>query len=206
MNSIFMRNGDFKTFFKTAPVTSVIIIINTLMLLITLITGGFGVYNLVELGALAPILIKNGDYWRIITSAFLHGSVIHYLGNIVIGLLSLSSALERMIGSKKFTFIYFGSMILSGIAVTAFSVSNVITVGASGAIFGSLGCLLYIILYRKDLITQRDAQSITSLIVINIIFTFVYPSISIYGHLGGIIGGFLLSFLVIRRNVYKVIN
>ena len=116
------------------------------MLVVILITGGFDNYNLVSLGGILPSLVIAGDYWRILTAAFLHGSVIHFASNIIIGLLTLSSALERMIGSKKFSFIYFGSMLISGIAVVLLSETNVVTIGASGAIFGALGSLLYITL------------------------------------------------------------
>jgi rhomboid protease GluP len=206
MYSVFTRRGDWKSFYKNSPVTSVLIIINTLMLVVVLLTGGFGNYNLVSLGGILPSLVKDGEYWRIITAAFLHGSVIHFASNIIIGLLTLSSALERMIGSKKFSFIYFGSMLISGIAVVLLSDLNVVTIGASGAIFGALGSLLYITLYRKDMVTHQDAQSIWGLIAINIVFTLIASGISISGHVGGIVSGFLLSYIIIRRNVFKVLH
>ncbi len=206
MYSVFTRRGDWKTFYKNSPVTSILIIINTLMLIVVLTTGGFDNYNLVDLGGILPSLVIDGEYWRIITAAFLHGSIIHFASNIIIGLLTLSSALERMIGSKKFSFIYFGSMIISGVAVVLLSNANTVTIGASGAIFGALGSLLYITLYRKDMITQQDSQSIWGLIAINIIFTFMASGISISGHVAGIASGFLLSYVVIRRNVFKVLH
>ncbi len=207
MFSIFHRSGDWKTFYRNSPVTSIIIVINTLFLIFTLITGGFDPNNLIKIGAIfPPDIIEITDYWRIFTAAFLHGGIIHFLSNMIIGVLTLSSALERLIGSKKFSFIYFGSMIVSGVLVVFFSEPSAVTIGASGAIFGVLGALLYITFYRKDMMSPRDAQSIRSLIVINIIFTFLAPGISIWGHVGGILSGFLLSFLVIRRNIFKVLH
>jgi len=203
MYSIFSRNGDWKTFYKNAPVTSILIIINTVMLLVTLLTGGFQ-GEAIKLGAIIPFEIINGEYWRIITAAFLHGGVLHFLSNMIIGLLSLSSALERLIGSKKFLIIYVGSLLISGGVVLFFT--NYPTIGASGAIFGVLGALLYITVYRKDMLSYQDSQSIRALIFINIVFTFLGANISIPGHIGGIAAGYLISFLVIKRNIFKVMH
>ena len=198
--SIFVRDGDLKTYYKKAPVTSIIILINTFMLLVTLATGGFNVTNLVNLGALWAPLVNAGDYYRIITSMFLHGSIIHFIANIIIGLYVLSSALERLIGSKKFLVVYLLGGIGSGLLVTF--TSNNVTIGASGAIFAALGALLYITIYRKDLMSNQEIQSIRSLVIINIIFTFLGSNISIAGHLGGITTGFILSYLLIQRNKF----
>lgn len=207
MFSIFQRSGDWRTFYKNSPVTSVILLINTLFLLFTLVSGGFDANNLVEIGAIyTPLMTSVGDYWRIITAAFLHGSFLHFLSNMIIGVLTLSSALERLIGSKKFSFVYFGSMIISGLLVIFLSESNAVTIGASGAIFGVLGSLLYITLYRKDMMSPRDAQSIRMLIMINIVFTLLSPGISVWGHAGGLVAGLLLSFIVIKRNIFKVLH
>lgn len=207
MFSIFQRSGDWRAFYKNAPVTSIILLVNTAFLIFTLISGGFSANNLVDIGAIyTPLMTGVGDYWRIITAGFLHGSILHFLSNMIIGVLTLSSALERLIGSKKFSFIYFGSMILSGLLVIFLSESNAVTIGASGAIFGVLGSLLYITLYRKDMLSARDGQSIRMLIVINIIFTLLAPGISVWGHAGGLIAGLLLSFLVIKRNIFRVMH
>lgn len=207
MYSIFQRTGDWRSFYKNAPVTSVILLLNTLFLLIIMITGGFDSKNLYDLGGIFPALMTDvTDYWRIFTAAFLHGGFIHYLSNMIIGVLTLSSALERLVGSKKFSFIYFGSLVISGIIVVQFGTQNGVTIGASGAIFGVLGSLLWITLYRKDMISLRDAQSIRMLIIVNIVFTFLSSDISVSGHVGGILAGFLLSFLVIKRNTFRVLH
>lgn len=213
--SIFVREGDLKDYYRQAPVTSIVIILNLLMLLLTLVTGGFNNYNLYRLGALwAPALKYGNEWWRLVTVMFLHGSFFHILGNLIIGLYVLSSSLERMIGSKKFAIIYFVSGIGSGLLVTFnFEILSVLigwtsyldnyldplTVGASGAIFGALGSLLYVGIYRRDLMNEQDIKSIQGLVVINIIMTFLIPGISIAGHMGGILTGFLLSYLLISR-------
>jgi len=196
--SIFMRNGNLKDYFRKSPATSIIILINLLMLFVTLANGGFDVYVLLKLGAIWAPLVENGEYYRLITGMFLHGSVIHFISNAVIGLYVLSSALERLVGTKKFLMIYFLSGIGSGILVVL--TSNNVTIGASGAIFGALGSLVYLTIYRRDLISAQDSSSIRGLVIINIVFTFLMPGISVAGHIGGIATGFILSFLFIKRN------
>ncbi len=196
--SLFNREGTLEDYFKTAPVTSIILIINLLMVIVVAITGGFTSYNLLRFGALwSPLLLQNDEWWRLITSMFLHGSFTHFLGNAIIGLYVLSAALERLIGSKKFFIIYFLSGLAAALLVTF--TSSALTIGASGAIFGALGSLLYIGIYRKDMMSPRDFQSIKGLVIVNIFFTFLTPNISIAGHTGGIIAGFFLSYLLIKK-------
>ncbi len=196
--SIFVRDGDLKDFFKHAPITSIILIIISVFLLATMMLGGFTISNLIRLGGLyPPLVLYEGEYYRLLTTMFLHGSIIHFFANAVIGLFVLSSALERLIGSKKFALIYFISGIGSSLLITYTSIN--VTIGASGAIYGALGSLLYITIYRRDLIDVRDIQSIRGLIFINIIFTFMIPGISIIGHIGGIVIGYLLSYLLISK-------
>ena len=131
------------------------------------------------------------------------GGNANFLSNTVIGLFVLSGTLERLIKPFKFVVLY----IVAGLGASLFIVfsSNEtipgfdVTVGASGAIFAVLGCLLYISIFRHDLIHQAERKSIFALIGIQMVFTFVTPMISIPGHVGGLISGFLLSFLLISR-------
>ena len=207
MFSIFQRSGDWRDFFRTSPITSYIIIINAIFLFFTIFSGGFSSSNLRAVGAIYTYdVIELGEWWRILSAAFLHGGFLHFFSNVIIGLLFLSSALERMIGSKKFAFIYFGSLLLSGLAVVFLGPENVPTIGASGAIFGVLGSLLYYTVYKKDRLSMRDIQSIRSLTFINIAFTLFMPGISMAGHIGGIVAGFLLSYLIIPRDTWQVLN
>ena len=196
--SIFVRAGGLKNYYKNSPVTSIIIVLNLIMIFVTFIYGGFDSYTLLRLGALwSPLLIEDQEWWRLITSMFLHGSISHFIGNAIIGLYFLSGALERTIGSKKFLMIYLISGLGAGLLVIY--TTNALTIGASGAIFGALGSLLYIGIYRKDLMSVQDFKSIQGLVVVNIIFTFLRSNISIPGHIGGILTGFLLSYLLIRK-------
>jgi len=199
--SIFTRNGTIEDFVKQRPVSSALIILNSLALIYTMLSGGFDVYNLRDLGGIFPVwVIERGEYYRIFTAAFLHGSIIHFLSNMIIGVSFMGAALEKAIGSLKFFIIYFVAVIGSGILVVFLSEPNVITIGASGGVFGVLGALLYISINRTDLISEQDKKTIWTFVAIQIFFTFVNNSnISIPGHAGGLIAGFLISLLLLGR-------
>ncbi len=228
--SIFFHYGNLNRLIKRCPVTCTLILINTLFLIVCVITGGyfgaFSIENLTRLGGLVPFfVIEFKQYHRLILPMFLHGSVIHYLFNTFFGLLILSAGLEKLLGSLKFTIIYLLSGLISSIIVLLssapyfifnnFEVLNrfsrfltypfSLTIGASGAIYGVLGTFLYIIVYQRDLLNYQDQSYVRTLLIINIIFTFIAPSISLYGHLGGLLGGFLIGTILLnhnRRNYY----
>jgi membrane associated rhomboid family serine protease len=127
--------------------------------------------------------VAHGDWWRLITSAFLHYGPIHLLMNML-ALYWFGSALERRLGSGRFVLLY----LVSGIAGSAGALMldpTTPTVGASGAIFGILGAGL-VLERQRDFVFGGSALGI---IVINLIFTFSFPGISIGGHLGGLVGG-----------------
>ena len=127
--------------------------------------------------------VAHGDWWRLITSAFLHYGPIHLLMNML-ALYWFGSALERRLGSGRFLLLY----LVSGIAGSAGALMldpTTPTVGASGAIFGILGAGL-VLERQRDFVFGGSALGI---IVINLIFTFSIPNISIGGHLGGLVGG-----------------
>ena len=202
--SIFSRSGDIKDFWRYSPVATIVFAVNALVFLAAIVTGGFdgpvGEWAYINY----PKVFEQGEYYRILSGAFHHWSVLHFAFNMVIGVVVLSTALERAIGSKKFSIIYFGSLVISS-TLTAY-LSNIPSAGASGAIFGVLGCLLWISFYRKDILHYRDVQSIWVLVAFQVIATFTSPDISIPAHLSGLASGFLLSYLIIRQNVFKVLH
>jgi membrane associated rhomboid family serine protease len=133
----------------------------------------------------SPAGVANGEWWRLITAAFLHLGPIH-LGMNMLGLWWLGAPLESAIGSRRYGMLY----IVSGLAGSAGALianPNSITVGASGAIFGILGAML-VLQYQA---TGSFAGPALTLIIINIAFTFAVANISIGGHLGGLAGGVL---------------
>jgi membrane associated rhomboid family serine protease len=133
--------------------------------------------------------VANGDYWRLITSAFLHYGVLHIAFNMY-ALYLLGGVLERLIGSARFAALYFVSA-LAGSFGALLVTPNALTAGASGAIFGIMGALF--VLERQRGMNVFGGQ-IGALIVINLVISFSIPGISVGGHIGGLIGGTLSAF------------
>jgi membrane associated rhomboid family serine protease len=127
--------------------------------------------------------VAHGDWWRVLTAAFLHYGPFHLLLNML-ALYWFGSALEQRIGSGRFLAIYIVSG-LAGSAGALIAAPTEPTVGASGAIFGILGAGL-VLEQQRDYVFGGSALGV---IVINLIFTFSIPNISIGGHIGGLIGG-----------------
>jgi membrane associated rhomboid family serine protease len=129
--------------------------------------------------------LAHGEWWRLLTAAFLHYGPIH-LGMNMLALWWIGRPLEDWLGPMRYLMLY----LVSGIAGSAGALiasPNAVTVGASGAIFGILGAA--IVLERQG--TFVLGGSAITLLVVNLAFTFAVPGISIGGHLGGLAGGAL---------------
>jgi membrane associated rhomboid family serine protease len=176
-----------------AIVTKILVAVNVLVYLAEL-AGGSGVNGnsgwIYEHGALFGPLVASGDWWRLITAAFLHYGPIH-LGLNMLALWWLGGPVELAIGRLRFLALYFAAG-LAGSAGALIANPLSVTVGASGAIFGLLGAGL-ILEYRA---TGRLAGNYLTLIIINIAFTLAVPGISIGGHIGGLIAG-IVGLLVL---------
>jgi len=134
--------------------------------------------------------ITHGEWWRMVTSMFLHGGYLHLALNMY-SLYYVGSILEIQIGRWQFLLLYLGSGMAGSAGALLWS-PYVPTVGASGAIFGILGALF--ILERRGSIATGG--QIAGLIVLNLVFTFALSSyISVGAHVGGLIGGVLLMWL-----------
>lgn len=143
-------------------------------------------------GLLFGPLVADGDWWRLITAAFLHGNLVH-LGLNMLALYWLGSMVELFLGPVRYLALYVVSG-LAGSAGALLMTPTAPTVGASGAIFGIMGALL-VIEYRQ---TGQLAGQALSLIAINLLFTVSIPGISIGGHLGGLAGGLLATVALTR--------
>ena len=136
--------------------------------------------------------LAHGEWWRLITAAFLHYGPIH-LGMNMLAVWWIGRPLEDALGPLRFALLYVVSG-LAGSAGALIASPNAVTVGASGAIFGILGAA--IVLERQR--TYVLGGSAITLLVLNLAFTFAVPNISIGGHLGGLAGG-ALAILALSR-------
>jgi membrane associated rhomboid family serine protease len=136
--------------------------------------------------------VAGGEWWRLITSAFLHYGPFH-LGMNMLALWWFGAPLEQALGRGRFLLLY----LVSGLAGSAGALIDKPlspTVGASGAIFGILGAMLVLEWQRSHVI----GGSVLPIIAINLVFTFTISSISIGGHIGGLVGG-ALGVLALSR-------
>ena len=147
-------------------------------------------------GVLVGPLVAEGEWWRLLSSAFLHGNILH-LGMNMLVLWIIGPPLEEYFGHGKYTLVYVVSA-LAGAAGALIWSPTAPTVGASGAIWGIMGAAL-LLEARKIWVFGGQAMG---LVVFNLLFTFLIPGISIGGHIGGLIGGALcaLAFSSMRRS------
>ena len=136
-----------------------------------------------EQGALAPDLVAAGQWWRLVTSGFLHLNLIHIATNMI-SLYVLGLPMERLLGRGRFLVVYLLSLVGGSVAVLLFSSGTGLTAGASGAIFGLMGALL--VTFRR---LRLDPRQLVGLLAINLVISFTIPGISWQGHLGGLLVG-----------------
>ncbi|MBD5653633.1 MAG: rhomboid family intramembrane serine protease [Candidatus Eremiobacteraeota bacterium] len=140
-----------------------------------------------------PAVLQDGQWYRIVTGAFLHGGIPHIALNMF-ALYQLGTFVERALGPWRMALIYAISLVGGGLAVVYFDPQNP-TVGASGAIFGLFGALFAIGVRLGKRGRSLISQTIP-ILVINLVFTFAVPFISKAGHLGGLISGFLAGLVL----------
>lgn len=150
---------------------------------------------LIRDGVLIPALVtQQHQWWRIITAAFLHAGIWH-IGLNMLSLYWLGRFIEVVLRPFRMGLVYFVSLIVSGLTIVYFSPPDAATLGASGAIFGLFGALFAIGLK----LGERGSDLVRSnigILVINLLWTFMVPGISWQAHVGGLIAGFVLTYLI----------
>jgi membrane associated rhomboid family serine protease len=179
-------------------VTMTLIAINVGVFLVQLAQGaGLSVNSgwIFENGVLFGPFVAEGDWWRLITSAFLHANLLH-LGLNMLVLWIIGPALEDYLGHARYALLYLVSGLAGAAGALVWS-PLAPTVGASGAIWGIMGAAA-LLEWRRIYVFGGQAMG---LVVFNLIFTFLIPGISIGGHIGGLIGGAAaaLAFLYLQR-------
>lgn len=179
-----------------APVvTYILIAINALFFLIDLATGSGGLGGsgqmARDLGLFGPA-VGDGEWYRLITSGFLHAGLIH-IGFNMFALYILGPILEPALGRARFAALYLASLLAGSLGVMLLS-PNDLTVGASGAIFG-LFAATFVIARGRGL--TDVASQIGFLLVINLVITFTIPNISVGAHLFGALGGAVCALLIV---------
>ncbi len=183
--------------------TNVISLICLVMYIIVGIYGNnifnFSVNVLAKFGANNILLVKNGEIWRLITCSFLHVGFIHFLLNMY-SLRVIGPSVEGLIGKGKFVFIYLLSALSASLMSLVFMDSNIVSVGASGAIFGLMGALLYFGYHYRLYLNDAIKTQIIPVIVFNLLIGFMISGIDNGAHIGGLIGGYLATMAIGIKN------
>ncbi len=184
-------------------ITRVLIVLNAVAFLWELsvagpgmLTGsGTGVQWVLEDAALIPAAaLHGGQWWRIVTGAFLHGGLLH-IGVNMLSLWFLGRFIEFALGSPRMLLVYMLSLVASGLGVVYFSDPMVATVGASGAIFGLFGAL-FAIGFKLGKPGMELVRANTGILVLNLIITFTVPAISWQAHVAGLLAGFAITYAI----------
>jgi len=183
---------------ETRPiVTYGIIGINVFMwLLMTLAGGSTNIAVLVKFGAMYAPLVVAGEYWRFITPMFLHVGLMHLAFNSY-ALYNLGTLAERIYGRARFVIIYAAAGITG--SVFSFMFTWAVSAGASGAIFGLLGALIYFGRKRPGAFRRGFTGNLVGILLINLFIGFTNPGIDNFAHIGGFIGGYISSHLIWRK-------
>ena len=189
------RKEEQKVFNFGKPIlTKIFLAIQIVVFILMEIAGSSeSTVTLVEFGAKYNPYILEGDWWRFITPIFIHIGFLHLALNSM-ALYYLGSSVERIYGSVRFFAIY----LFAGFAgvVASFVFNTTLSAGASGAIFGCLGALLYFGISNKKLFFRTMGMNIIILLIVNLALGFVMPGIDNAGHIGGLLGGFLATAAV----------
>lgn len=192
-------NKEYEQIFKPKKivVTNVLMVLNILMYIISQFYPG-----LYDALMIDPIIIKYEPY-RLLTATFMHGTILHLFFNIY-ALNIIGKQVETYLGKTKFLIVY----LFSGIAGSLLSsiLTNSYSLGASGAIFGLMGCLLYFGYYFRLYLGSVLLSQIVPIIVVNLLIGFTFTGIDNAAHIGGLIAGLFVSMALGIKKGSKSMN
>ena len=177
---------------KKPVVTYILIVLNLMVFLYGVLHGND---ELINMFGNNYELVQNGEFYRLFTCMFVHADILHILFNMI-ALYSIGPVVERYYGKSKFLLIYLVSGLLGSIFSGVFMTADSISIGASGAIFGLLGSISYFTYYYRATLQGILRGSIMPVIIINLVIGFLSSSIDLSAHIGGLIGGILISMAI----------
>ena len=188
-----------RIFSKKVPIITYTIMVICLLVFIAMYIFGNGsqdAQTLLKFGANWDVLTKSSpkEYYRLLTSVFLHIGFIHIIVNMY-SLYVIGPQVESFFGKLKYLFIYLFSGICGSMLSLAFT-HNTISAGASGAIFGLLGSLLYFGYYYRAYLGNVVKSQIVPIILLNLAIGFILTGIDNAAHIGGLVGGIVASMAV----------
>ena len=181
LESVFKDKGPYITYF--------ILALNIIFFFVPILLGQY--QNIINDYCVHGPSIRGGQYYRLITGMFLHGNVFHLFFNCY-ALYVLGSQIENFLGRIKYVIIYIFSGIMGALFSMTFS-GPVGSIGASGAIFGLMGALLYFGYHYRVYLGSVIKSQIIPLIIVNLAIGFIFSGIDNFAHIGGLIGGTMIT-------------
>ena len=181
---------------KKPIITYSLVIINILMYIIPIL---FGTYNaLLDKYSIYGPAVRAGQYYRLITGTFIHANIFHLFFNCY-ALAILGSQLESFLGKPKYLIVYLFSALIGSLFSVTFA-GNYYSIGASGAIFGLMGSLVYFGYHYRVYLGNVVKSQIIPLILMNLGIGFLVPGIDNSAHIGGLLGGALITVALGVKN------
>ena len=178
---------------KKIVVTKMLIFLNVFIYFFATLMSLTNKFDIYTIFALNGTLVRNGELYRLITCGFLHADIIHLICNMY-SLNIIGTQLESFIGKKKFLIVYLISLITGSLLSSV--INSGWSVGASGAIFGLLGSLLYFGYHYRIYLGSVMKTQIIPILILNLGIGFIIPNIDMSAHIGGLVGGILSTMMV----------
>ena len=195
---------------KREPVTALLILLNTLIFLIVEFTGGSenGQHMLECCAAYAPLILEQGQWYRLFSSMFLHFGAPHLINNMLV-LFVLGQRLEPVTGKIKFFLIYIfgglgGNMLSLFFDMYAGNAS--LSAGASGAVFAVMGGMIYVIIRHRGRVADLTVRQMLIMAAFSLYFGFASEGVDNVAHIGGLLSGFLIAVILYHpRKIWKTV-
>lgn len=149
-----------------------------------------------------PAIRYHDEYYRLFTYMFLHGGIQHLVNNMIV-LLIIGDNMERAAGKWKYLLIYFGSGVIAGIASMSYNMvnnTNTVSIGASGAIFGVVGAMAYIVAVNKGRLEDISTRQIILFVVFSLYGGLTSQGVDNAAHIGGLAAGIVLAAILYRKH------
>ncbi len=191
---------EIKRELKKEPITTAMLVLNLLVFLLVEITGGSqDIEHMLECGAAyTPIILEDGQWYRLFTCMFLHFGMEHLANNMLV-LFVLGGRLERTVGKIKFLIIY----ILGGMAGNILSLildirsmEFAVSAGASGAVFAVMGAMIYVLLRSKGRVEDITVRQMVIMAAFSLYFGLTSSGVDNAAHIGGMLSGFVLAVIL----------
>ena len=197
-----------KNYYDSKPyITMAVIAVNIIVFAVMSIFGNtLDAQYMAEHGAMyPPYVAENGQYWRLFTSMFMHFGLMHILNNMVM-LGAVGRIVEIAMGHVRFLIAYIVAGICGGALSYAVMLHNndyAVSAGASGAIFGMVGALVWIVIANRGFYEGISRQQVIFMVILMIYYGVSTSGVDNWDHLGGLAGGFIISIVLYRKKRYN---